>query len=415
MATKNRFFKTTQGVDAQVFVGKAVAYTDDTTLKAFAANAVEGEVAIINAETNAVLSTLASAGTKVYFALKRDGNIETSTPFTIGKADLKKIVYSAPVKHQITVESSGTPATLTVGNIVYTAREVGEDGNDITITVVDGAGNNIPLSIAVTGTDIVVNLATDGASAPTTTGTLLLAALEAKVEAMALVSVAGTGTMSTVQAAASEAPLAGGVDEAAITKGKYAEVVVIETTPGLEPLPRWNYSVEAKANESYTELVTRLVAKINDPSAPENKNKTRVVDAAVVGVNNFTLTAIDFNSHFTVALRGIFADEASASVTQQFKIGSGTAEQAELAEIEGNIRKGIGVYYPVQNATAAEFGVPTSFVSTSNTYNVFRITFDSEDITRTLDKEFRRNYIFAYVPSNGTNPTTAIDTVLGTA
>jgi hypothetical protein len=411
MAYKNRFFKTSVGVDAEILVAKAVEYTNDATLKDFVANAVDGEIAVINASTGAVVTSAPAAGTELFIAVKRGDTVERSTIFKAGSVTVTKDAYVAPVKHVVTVASTGTQASLEVQDLTFTAVAVGEDGNDITITFNDPAGNNAALGVVVTGTDIVVNLATDGASAPTSTATLIAAAIEGSAAASALVSVEITGTGSDVAAAAAEAPLAGGVDEAEVTKGDYFEVVIIETTPNLEPLPRWAYSVEARAGESYTDVITRLVAKINDSQAIENRDKTLIVDAAVVDGNSFTLTAIDFNSHFKVALRGVLAEEAEAEVTTQFKFGAGTPEQVRLAEAQGDIRKGVTTNYPSQNATPAEFGAPDSMVSDSNTYNAWKFEFDGINTTRTLDKEFRKNYIFLYVPSNGTNPDAEIDTI----
>jgi len=421
MAYKNRFFKTTLGVDAQVQVAKAVEYTDDTTLKDFAANAVEGEIALINGSTNAVLTSAPAAGTPIFFALKRDGNVETTTSFPFSTAVVTKVAYIAPVKHVITITNPGVAATLTStgGDVRVTALEAGTAGNSITLTVVDGAGNNIALSVSVTGTAITVNLATDGSSAPTSTAAQVIAAINANADAAALVIADLVGTASDVQAAMSVTSLAGGTAEtdaqvADFEKGTYGEIVIIETTPGLEPLPRWEYSLEALANETFGDFVRRLVAKINSATSAENVGKTLIVTAANVTGNDITLTAIDYNSHFTVALRGVFADAGSSfAVTTQFKFGSGTPEQALIAEKYGDYRKGIGHEYPEQAmAVAADFGVPTSFVSTSNTYNIYKVEWSAEDQTRTLGKEFRKNYIFVYVPSNGTNPDSEIDTII---
>lgn len=414
MAYKNRFHKTTLGVDAQVFVAKAVAYTDDTTLKDFQANAVEGEVAIINAETSAVITTAPAAGTKVFIALKRDGNVETSSPFVLSGATKRKNPYVAPVKHGVTVTTTGAPAELVVGDLKFQAKTAGTAGNSITITVVDPAGNNAALSVAVVGTAITINLATDGSSNPTSTATLVKAAMDASTAASALVSTTITGTAATVQAAASVANLAGGVAQPTVVKGDQLELAIIETTPGMQPLPSTNYMVEVRTGETFQDAIVRLVALINNATSIENADRTLIVDASVVNANNILLTAKNFGEHFKVALRGLFVDNASAAVSTQFKLGSGYYESVLLAEQAGDIRKGVTTNYPDQNAVPAEFGAPTSFVSSSNTYNSYLFDFFSEDQTRTLSKEVRRNYIFLFSPSNGTNPTSALDTILGT-
>lgn len=104
-----------------------------------------------------------------------------------------------------------TSLTGTNNDLVYTARNGGPGGNDITIQyVVSGA--NTALSVVVNGRAIVVNSATDGGSAATSTAAQVSAAVAAKPDANLLVSVAnassndGTGIITSLSAT----PLAGG-------------------------------------------------------------------------------------------------------------------------------------------------------------------------------------------------------------
>lgn len=92
------------------------------------------------------------------------------------------------VKYAITADK----AALTNQSLTYTAVDAGPDGELITITLIDPPGNNVPLSISVVGTDIVVTLATDGSSTVTTTGNALKSALNADPDASALIVVSGT-------------------------------------------------------------------------------------------------------------------------------------------------------------------------------------------------------------------------------
>ena len=126
----------------------------------------------------------------------------------------------------------GSPGTATVGlyavptatlttslvgdnnDLVYTALGSGADGNDITVAYVDPSGASQSLSVVVTGTDIAVNLATDGEGDITTTAGDIITAIEADEDADALVSVAnaaandGTGVVTEM----SETALAGGAN-----------------------------------------------------------------------------------------------------------------------------------------------------------------------------------------------------------
>lgn len=127
------------------------------------------------------------------------------------------------------VEASGeTKASLTTAlvglnnDLVFTAKPEGEDGNEITVEYIDPPGNNVPLSVVVDGEAIKVTLATDGASAITSTSALVEAAVEANAEAAALVTVANSGadTGAGVVTALAATNLAGGVGGAVSAEGQ---------------------------------------------------------------------------------------------------------------------------------------------------------------------------------------------------
>ena len=94
-----------------------------------------------------------------------------------------------------------------------TALEPGTAGNAIKVTLVDPPSNNASLGVVVTGTAIVVNLATDGASAVTSTADAVVDAINADTAAKALVSASsavGDSNGTGVVAAAAETALTGG-------------------------------------------------------------------------------------------------------------------------------------------------------------------------------------------------------------
>jgi len=417
MAYKNRFYKTTLGYDAEVLVTKAVEYSDDTDIKSFVANAVEGEVAVFNAATGAILTSAAAVGTEVFIGLKRDGNLERTSSFVIEAGMLTKIAYVAPVKQVTTITTTGAPAVLVKQELTYTAKESGTAGNLISVAYTAGATAGAEV-VTVTGNAISVQIET-GVS----TGTQVMAAINGDASAAALVSVRASGTASNAQETDAADLLTGGVDQPEITKGDYAEVAVIETTPGMEPFPRWSYGVTANEGETFQELIVRLVAKINDATNIENQNKTLIVTAAVAGTSgesrdNFTLTSVDFGTHFTVALRGILVDYASAAVTTVFKVGSGTPEQAKIAEQAGDVRRGYGTEYADQNATAADFGYPTSFADANGSsaqYVVYSIKYIAKDQARTLEQLTRKNHIAVYVHDSTADPISEFDTIFTNA
>lgn len=113
-----------------------------------------------------------------------------------------------------TAATLSTNLTGTNNDLVFTAVPSGAAGNSVTIAYIDPSGNDEELSIEVTGTDIVVNLATGGAGAITSTAAQILAAIEDNEDAAALVTVAnkssnnGTGVVTAL----AETALSGGLD-----------------------------------------------------------------------------------------------------------------------------------------------------------------------------------------------------------
>lgn len=120
---KNRYYKTTSGIDQLSFVG-IDTYTAEATLEDFQANADEGEIGLFNEATGALLPGNAAIGldVPVIVALKRGNNktttlaTETSTPFSGRKSRVQKIAYAAPVKQVTTLTFQGTTPALAAGD-----------------------------------------------------------------------------------------------------------------------------------------------------------------------------------------------------------------------------------------------------------------------------------------------------------
>jgi hypothetical protein len=121
----------------------------------------------------------------------------------------------------IVIEANSNNATLTTAlagannDLVYTAVATGAEGNDVTIAYIDPAANDAVLDVVVTGTDIVVNLATDGGGTITTTADDIKAAIALDAAAVALVGTvvdAGGNDGSGLVIALAETALAGGSD-----------------------------------------------------------------------------------------------------------------------------------------------------------------------------------------------------------
>lgn len=420
MAFKNRFHSTTLGVDAQILVAKAVAYTSQADFKSFQANAVEGEIGVFKESDYTVVSGGAAVaqGTEVFIALKRDGASERTVSFVYSTGIGAKVSTAPTVKHVITVTSTGIAASKAIQDITYNAAQAGTAGNSITITYVV-AGANTPLTVTVAGTAITVNLSTTAGSASNATATQVAAAILASAAASALVVATITGTAATVQVAAGATALAGGTAEytPSVAGGDYMELTLVETSPLAMPLPTYQYGISLKKGETYSSAIQRLVALINNATSIENSSRTQLVSAAVVNANGIVLTALRNYEHFTVALRGILYDNATAAVTTQFQIGSGVYDQVLIAEKAGDIRKGVTTNYPGDtNALPSEFGAPTSFVDLTGAtvYRTYKFKFVKTDRARTLGQETRVSYAFIYVPQGAAaTPDAQLATIFG--
>lgn len=109
-----------------------------------------------------------------------------------------------------------TATGVSNADLKYTAVANGTAGNSVTVAYVDPGAANQSLSVSVSGTAITVNLATNGGSAITSTGSLILAAIQASAAASALVTVAlapantGAGVVIAIAATALSGATAGG-------------------------------------------------------------------------------------------------------------------------------------------------------------------------------------------------------------
>lgn len=106
--------------------------------------------------------------------------------------------------------------TAATSDLTYTAKAIGTQGNDITVTHVDPSANNQALSVSVSGTDITISLATGGGGAITSTAAQVKAAVNAHAEASALVTCEDEGAGSGIVNAVAHTHLAGGSNEACV-------------------------------------------------------------------------------------------------------------------------------------------------------------------------------------------------------
>lgn len=137
--------------------------------------------------------------------------------------------YDLGVQASLLVSSAGDADN----DLTFTAVAVGVAGNDFTVTIVQGAGVSVPLSVAYVDGDATITLPTDGSSvALAATANQVKTAWDASA-AVSYITVAVGGTGADAVAVAAVASLAGGVDTVAGTGGGVAGPgsLYVATTP----------------------------------------------------------------------------------------------------------------------------------------------------------------------------------------
>lgn len=160
------------------------------------------EVAVVTDNVDA--AQLFSAGMSKVFVLCAD-DLDISSFLEGHESDFFTVLISSDFVHG---DVTASQATLTVnGDLTFTSVATGSGANDITIALVNDNGISAGSeTVVVTGTDIVINI-----DAGVSTATQIKAKFDASAAAVALASCAiVSGQGAETQAAAAEAPLAGG-------------------------------------------------------------------------------------------------------------------------------------------------------------------------------------------------------------
>lgn len=416
------------GVNAQVLISLGVAYTTQATYPLFVANSVEGELGIFNADTQVLIAGNAqvAATTNIFVAVNRGGFkgpfansplvpnvIETTIHFKAGDVTAMRQAYDAPLL-QVTQVPYLSRAAVTIQDITYRAKAAGA-ASAITIANVV-AGASTALSIGVAGNVITVNIATSAGSAAISTAAQVAAAIAASGPASALVTAAVTGTASTVQTAVGATGLAGGTATAVVTPGQIFDLSILETTIGYQPFPTWDYQYVAVAGDTEDTVAAKLVAKINNTTSIENRDRDLVVTAAYAS-GIITVTAIYFGSTFNLLLKGSqLANIATIVPVQTCHAGSGAADQVRLFQSAGDVYKGITTQYPLQGAQPGDFGAPTDFVAANvvKNFDIFSFSGYKASVAKNyLHQQLFKQNTFLIVPTSGASPTAQIKTIFG--
>jgi hypothetical protein len=193
----------------------------------------------LNTSTTDIVSGIATSGSKSTIVDTDKNFITNMLAGAIAEVDIGSTTYFRKVLSNtattVTIDTiAGNPASATLGSgtngvVTITSVNDGIGGNSYTVAAVLGSGNNIAMSVLLTGLNLVVTLGTNGGGTIDTaknTATLVAAAIDALPEFVATAS--GTGVTSINPT--SQASFTGGV---AIVSVSASTPYKIKSTKGL--------------------------------------------------------------------------------------------------------------------------------------------------------------------------------------
>lgn len=412
----NPYFKTTKGYNAEVIVAKSVAYTTDADLATFLENAVEGEIGIFNAATNAAYAaagTSSTPGTPVLNKSATGGALAAATYYVkiVGIKDSSQSAGST----EASVTTTGSTSSISISwpdddNDSYRVYiGTASDSQDKYFAVADnsfeytgeaGTAGTVPVASAVAdkaaaGDLVFIAQKRDGILHKSTTF---------KVES-------GVGTYTDYTAPVADVWT---LDTSGVTiaAGTVYEIGIIELTRATQPMHVWNFDYKAKTGDTITEVLTALNAKINDTDGLENYAFGRIATGSNSS-GDLVLTAYDAARYFKPVARGGFADVTVTHTTKP-KLGSGTYEGVAQLEAEGLIFDGVTTNYPNQNVTPEEFGKPTEFATSGITYDIAIFKpWVREESPLPFHAHNHKKHILVALPSSGTTPKAAFKSIFG--
>lgn len=275
MLNRNKFWKATLGIFAEVLIAKQVDYAGTgastvTDFPTFVTAALDGEFAFFNYDTLALIPqttpTILTSSLYVFAALKRDGAVERTNKFRLQDYTFTRSVFAAALAQVSTATISGSPVA-----------------------------------------------------------------------------------------------------------GHYYAVKILETTPGYQAFPRWEYGYTAVTGDTVTIVMTKIAALITDKTNAINKDTDPVIGTGTNSAGVLTLTAAVAGATFRVAFSSDALNDLAAvtAVTTNAFYGNGTYDQVLELENESNVYKGVTTNYPESGSVPSEYGAPVSFVATGIQYNIY--------------------------------------------
>lgn len=394
MSIKNRFYKTTNGVPFEFAIGKQLAGAQTNTETFITGGTLYDLAAFIVDKPKptgiAFNSAMSAANKKKLFFLsfieKQVGGINSIanvTPMVGDSITAELIAYKAPQLQVSTLAQSA--GTISVNQL-------------LTFKVVETTPGNIPLPTW----DYTQPLTFGQATALSNIATQINKALESEWFTAAVLAY-------TAPVLANAVLSSGAVASSAVTSGGSGIVTAsLPNGTGTIPLVITGNGTGATG---VANVVNGIVTSTTITAGGSGYSGTvTVAIAAQTVLPGITITSTDANRHFRIVASVLptKADPADYGVTYTYSTsvnasaGSGTLQQILDLQTEANVRRGIGHYYPVQNAVASEFGLPTDVatLAATSTWDIVVLKgYKSEDSPTPNERHTNKHYIFVAVPA----------------
>lgn len=405
----SNYSKNLAGVKEKVFISPATAYSDSTTLGAFITEAASGEIGVFLADGTLVTTAL-GAGDSFVIAQKRDGFVN-KTPLLKWEdlLDARLTAYSAPAR-QVTAIGNNVNATsedlsfnftsasstntltygiavreTTPGNQPFPIQEgyvqvssSTQDEYDALATIVSALNSDYDYEKTAPDRFVKADIITNGAITEFTENPTV-------TNGSVTVTFAGNQTIAT---------------------GAH---VKFEAVTG----PTYKVAVGVTAGTTITlDRPYQGASKTEDVSATTDIAGTAAYTSGTTKLG-VRFTGLSDECHFSVAGNGGFTGDTVTAITA-WALGAGSGASIVELEKEGVFFDGVGS--TVNAAFRADYGYPTAFADSTDTYEQIFLDFAPSIIPGAglpIYKTQQVQRIHLVSPSGGTSPDDELQTIFG--
>lgn len=175
---------------------------------------------------------------------------------------------------------------------------------------------------------------------------------------------------------------------------------IIDTTPGNQPLPTWEYTeIITTEAATWTKIQDKINAALGGEWFTANDQATGIIITSTDASRHFKLVAVVNPTKVAPVEQGVTFTYA---VTTPASEGSGTVAQVQMLQSEALVRRGVGHFYTNGGTLPAEFGLPVDVVAAAatNNWDIVVIAGTKYESSPTpIGIHHNKHYIFVAVPA----------------